>query len=67
MEFQFEQNLPHQQRAVDKVLQVVNAIESENSLDYASNKIFFPKDDKIKEEIKKEASSTCVEAFRQPC
>lgn len=52
MDFQFEANLPHQQRAVDKILQVVNAIESENSLDYASNKIFHPQDGKIEQVLK---------------
>ena len=53
MDFQFEQNLPHQQKAVDKILQVVNSIESENSLDYSSNKIFHPKDEEIKKVLEK--------------
>lgn len=48
MDFQFEANLPHQQRAVDKILQVIDSIESENSLDYSSNKIFLPNDGKVK-------------------
>lgn len=51
MNFQFEQNLPHQQKAVDRILQVVNSIECENSLDYSANKTFLPKDDEIKKAL----------------
>lgn len=51
MDFQFEQNLPHQQLAIDKILQVVNSIHSEPSLDFASNKIFYPKDEEIKKTV----------------
>ena len=53
MEFQFEQNLPHQREAIERILALTGTLHAEHSLNHFANCDIYPNDSKIQAELGK--------------
>ncbi|SMG26324.1 type III restriction enzyme [Fibrobacter sp. UWB13] len=53
MEFQFEQNLPHQREAIERILALTGTLHAEHSLNHFANCDIYPNDSKLQAELSK--------------